>query len=143
MTKKKSTLMKRKWIAVIVAAAAVLVLAVTLAVVLDYVNATSVEDPADGTVYYVRKKDKVYSLYDTDKKTVMPTEEQYGYYVTHAGTLVDVDSETGEYEIVAAVDTEGNEQLGFNMRVLKPEVKVNCGMPSDTIRCVYPRNRFS
>lgn len=118
MIKKKSTLMKRKWIAVIVAAAAVLVLAVTLAVVLDYVNATSVEDPADGTVYYVRKKDKVYSLYDTDKKTVMPTEEQYGYYVTHAGTLVDVDSETGEYEIIAAVDTEGNEQLGFNMRVL-------------------------
>lgn len=110
--------MRRRKLAIIAAVVAVLVLAVALILVLDYVNATSVEDPADGTVYFVRKKSGVYSLYDTDKKTVMPTDEQYGYYVTHAGTLVDVDDEDGTYEIIAAVDTEGNEQLGFNQRVL-------------------------
>ncbi len=118
MIKKKSTLIKRKRAAVIIAVISVIILAIALAFVLDFVNATSVEDPADGTVYYIRKKDSVYSLYDTDKKTVMPTDEQYGYYVTHAQTLIEVDAETGEYEIIAAVDTEGNEQVGFNQRVL-------------------------
>ena len=116
--KKRSTLAKRRVIGIIVAAVLVAALAVTLALVLDYVNGEPVEDPADGTVYYVREKDDVYALYDTDRKTVMPTEEQYGYYVTHAGTLVDVDEETGEWEIKAVVDTEGNEELGFNQRVL-------------------------
>lgn len=105
-------------IGIIVAAVAVVALIITLVAVLDYVNGDPVKDPADGTVYYVREKDDVYALYDTDRKTVMPTEEQYGYYVTHAGSLVDVDSETGEWEIKAVVDTEGNEELGFNQRVL-------------------------
>ncbi len=118
MIKKKSTLMSRRKTAIIVAAILTALLVVALIFVLDYVNATSVEDPADGTVYYVREKKNVYSLYDTDKKTLMPTEEQYGYYVTHAGTLVEVDAETGEYEIKAVVDTEGNEQLGINQRIL-------------------------
>ncbi len=118
MMKKRSTLARRRKVAIIAAAIAVAVLAVALALVLDYVNGDPVEDPADGKVYYVREKDDVYSLYDTDKKTVMPTEEQYGYYVTHAGTLVDVDSETGEWEIRAVVDTEGSEELGHNQRVL-------------------------
>ena len=116
--KKRSTLAKRRITAIIVAAVAVAVLAVALALVLDYVNGEPVEDPADGTIYYVREKDDVYALYDTNRKTIMPTEEQYGYYITHAGTLVDVDEETGEWEIKAIVDTEGNEQLGFNQRVL-------------------------
>ncbi len=118
MIKSKSTLMRRRTIAIIVASVLVVALAIALAVVLDYVNATAVEDPADGTVYYVREKKNVYSLYDTDKKTILPTDTQYGYYVTHSGTLVDVDSETGEYEIIATVDTEGNEQVGINQRVL-------------------------
>ncbi len=118
MTKNRSTLMRKRTVAIIVASALVVVLAIALAVVLDYVNATAVEDPADGTVYYVREKKNVHSLYDTDKKTILPTDAQYGYFVTHAGTLVEVDSETGEYEIIASVDTEGNEQVGINQRVL-------------------------
>ena len=116
--KKKTTLLKRRKIAIIASAIAIVVLAISLALVLDFVNGEPVKDPADGTIYYVRKKDGVYSLYDTDRKTKMPTEEQYGYYVTHAGTLIDVDPETGEPDIKAVVDTEGNEQVGFNQRVL-------------------------
>ncbi|MBO7310695.1 MAG: hypothetical protein J6U86_04810 [Clostridia bacterium] len=118
MIKKQSTLIKRKRAAVIISVITVLLLAIALVLVLDFVNATSVEDPADGTIYYIRKKNDVYSLYDTDKKTVMPTDEEYGYYVTHANTLISVDAKTGEYEIIATVDTEGNEQVGFNQRVL-------------------------
>lgn len=118
MINKKATLMKRRTIAIVASVIAVALLAVALILVLDYVNATSVEDPADGTVYFIRKKDGIYRLYDTDKKTVMTSEEETGYYVTHADTLIEVDEETGEYEIIAVVDTEGNEQVGFNQRLL-------------------------
>ncbi len=116
MTKNRSTLLGRRKAAIIISAILVIALVIALIFVLDYVNATEVD--VDGTTYFVREKKNVYALYDTDKKTVLPTEEQYGYFVTHAGTLVEVDAETGEYEIIATVDTEGNEVVGFNNRVL-------------------------
>ena len=121
--KKRSTLLKRRKLAIIAASVAVVALFVALLMVLDYVNGEPFEDPADGRVYYVKytkndANEKVYALYDTDKKTVMPTEEQYGFYVTHAGTLVEVDSETGECGEIILVDTEGTEELGFGQRVL-------------------------
>lgn len=121
--KKGSTLLKRRKLAIIAATVTVAVLIAALFIVLDYVNGTPFEDPADGTVYYVRhskneKKETVYALYDTDRKTVMPTEEKFGYYVTHAGTLVEVDAETGEFGEIILVDTEGNEELGANQRIL-------------------------
>ena len=118
MMKKKTTLAKRRTAAIIIAAALLAVLAIALALVLDFVNGEPIEDPADKKIYYVRQKGGVYALYDTDRKTVMPTEEQYKYYVTHAGTLVEVNAETGEAQIKAVVDTEGNEELGYNQRVL-------------------------
>ena len=118
MSVKRTTLLKRRKIAIIVTAIAVAVLAVALYFVWDFVKSVKVEDPADGSIYYIREKDDVYALYDKDKKTVMPTDEEFGYYITHADTLIDVDSETGEYEIIAVVDTEGNEVIGFNQRLL-------------------------
>ncbi len=118
MIKSKSTLIRKRTAAIIAASVLVVALVIALVVILDLVNATEVVDPADQTVYYVREKKNVYALYDTDKKTILPTDKQYGYYVTHADTLVDVDAETGEYKIIASVDTEGNEQLGINQRVL-------------------------
>ncbi len=118
MRKKSSTLLGRRKLAIIITSVLIVMLVVALVLVLDFVNATAVTDTADGTVYYVREKKNVYSLYDTDKKTVLPTESTYGYYITHAGTLVEVDAETGEYEIIASVETEGNEAVGFNNRVL-------------------------
>ena len=120
MIKKRSTLMKRRKIAIVIAAVAVLVLAIALAVVLDYAKTVEVADPADpSAVYYIKYRSKTYALYDSDKKTVMPTESQYGYYVMESGTLVDIDQETGAYEtIVVDYTVEGNEELGFNFRVL-------------------------
>ena len=115
---KKTSLIKRRKIAIAAIAIVIVALAIALAVVLDFVKTTTVIDPADSTKYYIREKNDVYALYDTDKKTVMPTEENHGYYVTHAGTLIQVDAETGEYSIIAVVDTEGNEVVGFNQRLL-------------------------
>ena len=105
--KKQKTLMKRRKRAIILCAVAVLLLAVALVFVMDYVRTVTVED-VDGTAYYIRKKDGVYALYDADRN-LLKQEEAYGYYVTALGTLVRVDAETGEYEIFAVVDTEGNE----------------------------------
>ena len=84
--------------------------------VLQYASITEVTD-YDGTVYHIRKVDGVYALYDTDKN-LMPTEEQFGYYVTYAGTLINVNKDTGEYEIVALVDTEYSEEYAINAQVL-------------------------
>ena len=84
--------------------------------VLQYADVTEVPDK-DGTIYYIRKNDGVYALYDKDKN-LMPTEEQFGYYVTHLGTLIQVNAETGEYQIVALVDTEYSEEYAVNTQIL-------------------------
>ena len=114
--KKKQSLMKRRMAAVIISAVVIAILAVALVFVLDYVNTFTFED-ADGTVYYIREKDDVWGMYDKARNPV-PTEEEHGYYVTAIGTLVEVDPETGKYTVIAVVDTEGNEVVGFNSRIL-------------------------
>ncbi len=105
--KKKQSLMRRRKRAIILSAVAVILLAIALVFVLDYVETITVED-VDGTAYYIRKKDGVYALYDADR-TLLKTDDEYGYYVTALGTLIRVDGETGEHEIIAVVDTVGNE----------------------------------
>ena len=117
----KNTLMKRRVTAIIIAASIVVILAVALAIIINnVVNVIPERDDADGTVYYIIKRDGVYALYDTDKKTLMPKESQYQFYVGRSGTLFDVDEETGECEqIVLATLMEGtNEELGHGQRFL-------------------------
>ncbi len=125
--KKKRTIQKRRKIAIIACAALIAVLAVALVFILDYVRTSTFVDRADGTEYYIRYRDGAYALYDTDKKTKLPTDEQYGYYVTHVGTLVGIDAETGEVTRTIYVDTshlEGAEQLGVNdLLIMFPHVE--------------------
>ena len=114
--KKKASLMKRRTRAIIIGVAALLLLIVAMILVLEYAETTVVTD-ADGTNYYIRKKDGVYALYDKDKNPV-PTEEQFGYYVTEIGTLIRIDPETGAYEIIALVDIEGTEAYAYDARIM-------------------------
>ena len=119
--KKKRTIQKRRKIAIIACAILLAILAVALVFILDYVRTSTFVDRADGTEYFVRYRDGAYALYDTDKKTKLPTDEQYGYYVTHAGTMVGVDAKTGEVNRTIYVDTshlEGAEQLGVNELII-------------------------
>ncbi|MBE6535067.1 MAG: hypothetical protein E7677_00385 [Ruminococcaceae bacterium] len=108
----KKTLMRRRVTAIIAAAIAVAVLAVALALIINnVVNVTPVTDKADGTVYYIIKRDGVYALYDTDKKTLMPRESHYKYYEGRSGTLFNLNAETGECEqIVLATLIEGSNE---------------------------------
>lgn len=91
------------------------VLGVVLGVVKHIVGITTYED-VDGTKYKIMKKDGVYVVCDKDGYTLDLTTD--GYYITDASTLLEVDEETGEVEQYAIVDTEGNEVVGSNRRIL-------------------------
>ena len=97
---------------------ALIIAAVVLVAALIFVNYivdiyTFVDE--DGVEYTIKKNKGVYALY-YDGSICDVNDE--GYYQTNLGTLVDVDGETGEYEIYAVVDTDGTEELGFSRRVL-------------------------
>lgn len=75
----------------------------------------------DGNTYYVRRETKddgsaFYKLTDKNKNVLQMTED--GYYVGLSGTLIRFDPATGETSKYAAIDTEGNEQVGHNDRIL-------------------------
>ena len=91
---------------------AVVVLAITLAIVLFLTSRTPFYDPTDNTKYYVAKEDDVYVL-KTTKGEVLPTTSD-GNYITAAGTLVYVDSDSGEFSTVAAVLVEDGETVRFD-----------------------------
>ena len=114
--KKQTSLLRRRVIAILVSVIAIALLAVAMVFVLRYADVTDVPDK-DGTMYYIRKADGVYALYDKDGNRIVP-EEQFGYYKTALGTLIDVDEKTGAYEIVALVDTEYTEEYALNTQVL-------------------------
>lgn len=121
--KKKQSLMKRRKRAIILSAVAVVLLAIALFFVLDYVDTITFTDPADGTNYYIRKKDDVYGLYDADRN-LLPIDDALSNdaqritcYVTRAGTLVQINRDDGTSTIYAILDTEGNEVQGVNFRI--------------------------
>ncbi len=117
------SMMRKRIIAIVAAALAIVILGVTLAGVLQYVD-TMVFVDVDETKYYARKVknedgNSEYRLFaDWMKKRQLQKEEAYGCYVTDAGTLVKLDAETGEASVYAVVETSGNEALGFGDRVL-------------------------
>ena len=91
-------------------AVAILLLAITLAVVNHLVSIETFTD-LDGTEYTVKKSDGVYALYDDNGYMVETvTEDEKIYYSTDLGTLVSI-SDSGKATIFAVVDTEGMESV--------------------------------
>lgn len=111
--RKSSFLTQKRAILALIIAAAVLIagLAVT-----NYVVQIYRYEDVDGTVYSIRKKGGVYGLYRRGGGACDVNED--GLYLTTAGTQLEIDKDTGEYEIYAVVDVEGTETLGVNQRVL-------------------------
>ena len=110
---KKSSLGTQKRAVAVLIILAVL-LAVGFGVVSVIVDIYEYED-FDGVEYTIKKKKGVYGLY---KDGVICDINNDGYYMTDLGTQLDVDPETGEYEIYAVVDTTGTEVVGAGQRVL-------------------------
>lgn len=103
--KTKNKTIRRRLIAIVAAILLIAILSGTLALVLAYAKIEKIVDPADGTTYYIRNETGVYLLYDKEKN-IMPNGGVEGkdYFKTPMGTLIEVDPETGEAEIVAAID---------------------------------------
>ena len=126
---KKRSMFRLQKRALFLLLAAVLLLGVATFVVLHFVVDTyTYTDPADGTVYYVRRvydsveEKRIWKLTTADG-TVLPLREyatsakQYKFYETASGTWVQV-TEDGKATTYAVVDTDGSEQVGFGDRVL-------------------------
>lgn len=108
--------MKRRKIAIIVTSALIVLL--IPAIIFAYIaSTTDVYVDTDGTKYLIRYKGGVYSMYTYDGEK-LEIDGEFGYYVTEAGTLIELDSETGVYEIAAVLDTEDNEDVTANSRLL-------------------------
>ena len=109
--KKRRSSLKRQRMLVAIMLCVVLVLGVAFAIVHYFTSRTAFYD-WDNTKYYIVNDNGVYSMTTKDGDVLTETEE--GYYVTALGTVVDVDEETGEFSVVAAVPTTGSETLEFS-----------------------------
>jgi len=114
------SMMRKRVIAIVAAALAIIILAVSLAGVMEYVDIIEFED-VDGTKYYARKDDGVYKLYAKGSKEPLQLDEKYNkYYITTGkGTLVLIDPETGKAtDYIPVEDAERDDEVGFNNRVM-------------------------
>lgn len=117
--KKKRSSLSYQRIAVIVLGALCLLLVASL-IAIDLITAV---EPfgIDGYTYYVRREKDAegkvyYRLTDKEKNTLPMTDD--GYYLAESGNLIKFNASTGEVSKYARVDTEGNEQVGTNDRIL-------------------------
>lgn len=93
--RKKSSLLRRRKIAIFVTLAIVVVLGVILAIVYNYVNTVIPYYDVDDTEYHIKQVNGVYLMYDKQGK-LLPVVEEFGYYKTNVGTLLMLDPATGE-----------------------------------------------
>ncbi len=114
--KARATLLARRTRAIIISLCAAALLVIGAVVINHFVRIYPFVD-VDGTEYSVRYRKGMYGLYD-EHGIKLDTDDEYSYFVTKAGTLVELDSSTGKTTIIAAVDTEGNEKLDHANRVL-------------------------
>ena len=105
--KARATLLARRRRAIIILSAVALVLIAAAITVNYFVRSTPFTD-VDGTKYYVIRKAGKFGLYDASGNKLEAADE-YSFFVTPAGTLVDVDADTGATQIIAQVDTESGE----------------------------------
>ena len=115
---KKISASRRRKLLIIFSAVAVVVLAIAIAYVMDYVRTITYEDPADNAKYYIRLTDGEYKLYYRNKKDVLPMTDDGEFYVTDAGTLVRLMADTGEYYTMAVVDESYGEVTQSSTSIL-------------------------
>lgn len=93
--RKASTLMRRRKIGIAVTLAVVVLLGVILAFVYNYVNTVIPYYDVDDTEYHIKQEGGVYVMCYKDGK-LLPTDSEFGYYITDVGTMLQLDAQTGE-----------------------------------------------
>ena len=95
--RKKASLFRRRVIIICVSAVLFIAIAITLSLVYNFVNTVVYyTDAADNTVYHIKKENDKWAMYDTDGN-LLEVEDNFGYFVTKAGTLVEIHQDTGKY----------------------------------------------
>lgn len=130
--KNRSSLKTQKRAVVILAAVAVLLVVGLL--VVNYVVSIYHYPDTDGTVYTIKKSGGIYGLYlDGERCDV----NEQGYFLTRAGTQLELDADTGAYEVYAVVHTSDTEEVGNNRRVLLfKQLTYDAGSTKDTSRII-------
>ena len=105
--KARATLLGRRKRAIIILSIVAVVL-IAAAYTINYFVRFSPFTDVDGTEYRVVRKAGKFGLYDKDGNK-LEAEDEYSFFVTKAGTLVDVNADTGATQIIAQVDTEYGE----------------------------------
>ena len=105
--KARATLLGRRKRAIIIMALTFTVLLVGYLILNHFIRFVPFED-VDGTEYRIIRKAGQFGLYDSDGNK-LEAEDEYSYFVTPAGTLVDVNPDTGATKIIAMVDTQYSE----------------------------------
>ncbi len=119
--KARATLLARRRRAIIIFSLISLVLIAAAITVNHFVRVTPFTD-VDGTEYRVIRKAGKFGLYDADGNK-LEAEDEYSFFVTPAGTLVDVNADTGKTQIIAQVDTEyGEANSERNQLLLFPKL---------------------
>ena len=122
--KARATLLGRRKRAILIFSITFIVLLATAITVNHFVRFVPFED-VDGTEYRIVLKAGKYGLYDTEGNK-LEAEDEYSYFVTKAGTLVDVNADTGKTQIIAQVDTEhGEANDDRNQLLLFPKIGRN------------------
>jgi len=93
--KKSATLMKKRKIAVVCFLLTFAILLGVYVMVAQFMKPTVGYIDSDGTTYYVKYKNGAYAMYNKNGDRLQQ-EAQFGYFVTEFGTLVEIDSQTGE-----------------------------------------------
>lgn len=117
--KRKGTALSRQIVAIIVIGVICLSLVATL-IAVNIISAHRKFSYGGDTYYIVRQKDEngntYYIMTDADKNPLNTTSD--GYFIVKDGTLIQLDQTTGLADKYIRPDTEGNEQVGLNDRVL-------------------------
>ena len=122
--KARATLLGRRKRAIIILALSFIVLLGACITINYFVRFVPFVD-VDGTEYRIIRKAGKFALYDMDGNKLEP-EDEYSYFVTQAGTLVDVNVDTGKTQVVAVVDTEyGESNDERNNLLIFPKVSRN------------------
>lgn len=121
--RKKSSLLRRWRIIIIVSVLLALVAGIALYFVYDLANNTiTYVDPADGTSYTIKLDNGIWKMYDK-KGNLLPTEEAFGYYVTSSGTFVDLKEDSGTYYTRAIPDTSEGELTEYEKVLIFKHIK--------------------
>lgn len=116
--RRRRSVLREQRTATIILIAAIAVLAVALPLIIRYIVNINVFTDVDGEKYYVVKVAGKYALCSDKQGTLLEQTKDGDYVTAIASTIVKVDEDTGDYEIVAVVDTEDGESLGTSNRVL-------------------------